>query len=98
MRLPASNPYLSQVLSRHADELLKGLEDTRTMRGRVEGLLISKLHTGSMGLSVIAAGMGLSGQTLFRRLKAEGATFAHKCRTEFAEAWRFIMPAKRNCR
>ena len=33
------------------------------------------LHKGDVGMDVIAAKMGVSRQTLFRRLKAEGVTF-----------------------
>ena len=33
------------------------------------------LHTGEVGVEHIAAGLGMSRQTLFRRLKAEGTTF-----------------------
>ena len=75
VRLPASNPYLAQVLSKHADALLKRLENSKTIRGRVESLLIPSLHTEPMGMRTIAGKMGLSRQTLSRRLKAEGVTF-----------------------
>jgi AraC-like DNA-binding protein len=75
VRLPASNPYLAQVLSKHAEALLKRLENSKTIRGRVESLLIPSLHTEPAGMQTIAGKMGLSRQTLSRRLKAEGVTF-----------------------
>jgi AraC-like DNA-binding protein len=34
------------------------------------------LHKGEVGMDGIAAALGVSRQTLFRRLKAEGVTFA----------------------
>ena len=67
--------YVFGVLSERAEELLKELEGARTARGKVESLLMPILHTGDIGVDAIATKMGVSRQTLFRRLKAEGATF-----------------------
>jgi AraC-like DNA-binding protein len=75
MKLPRTNPYLSEVLSARAEELLKSLKMSKTMRGRVENLLIPILHTGEASMDMIAVKLGLSRQTLFRKLKAEGITF-----------------------
>ena len=75
LTLPRTNPYLSHVLRAHADELLENLERARSTRGRVEGLLIPLLHTGQASIEIIARKMGLSRQTLFRKLKAEGVSF-----------------------
>src|SRR5947209_4819060 len=75
MKLPRTNPYLSEVLSARAEELLKSLEMSKTMRGRVENILIPILHTGEASMDMIAVKLGLSRQTLFRKLKAEGITF-----------------------
>jgi AraC-like DNA-binding protein len=67
--------YVFGVLSERADALLKSLENSKTMRGRVESLLLTLLHKGDVGIEVIAEKMALSRQTLFRKLKAEGTTF-----------------------
>ena len=45
------------------------------MRGRVEGLLMPILHTGEAGIEGVAARLGISRQTLFRRLREEGTSF-----------------------
>lgn len=74
-RIPQTNPYLSQILTTHAEELLKNLENSKSIRGRVESLLLSILHTGEASMDTIAAKLGISRQTLFRKLKAEGVTF-----------------------
>ncbi|HEY0437293.1 MAG TPA: AraC family transcriptional regulator [Phenylobacterium sp.] len=71
-RLPR---YVFGVLTQHADELLHSLETNKTVRGRVEGLLMPRLHTGDTGMDRVAAKLGMSRQTLFRKLKAEGVTF-----------------------
>ena len=67
--------YVFGVLSEHAEALLKSLETSKSVRGQVESLLMPILHTGEAGIERIAGKMGLSRQTLFRRLKAEGVTF-----------------------
>lgn len=67
--------YVFGVLSEHADALLRSLESASTMRGRVESLLMPILHTGEANMNRIAGRLGVSRQTLFRRLKAEGVTF-----------------------
>jgi AraC-like DNA-binding protein len=67
--------YVFGVLSEHADVLLKSLEDSKSTRGRVESLLMPILHKGEASMDAIAGKMGISRQTLFRQLKAEGTTF-----------------------
>jgi len=73
--LPRANPHLSQALIARADELLKSLESSKTTRGEVEKLLTANLASGTTSIDVIARQLGVSRQTLFRRLKAEGVTF-----------------------
>jgi AraC-like DNA-binding protein len=70
-----TNPYLARILNAHAEELLKKLESTKSIRGRVESLLMLGLHIGEANVNTIARKLGLSRQTLFRKLKAEGVTF-----------------------
>ena len=75
LRLPRPRPYVFGVLSERAEGLLRSLESSKTTRGRVESLLVPILHTGDAGMDFIAARMGMSRPTLYRRLKEEGATF-----------------------
>jgi AraC-like DNA-binding protein len=72
---PHASRYVFGILSAHAEELLKSLEQSKSIRGRVESLLMPILHTGEASVGLIAGKLGLSRQTLFRKLKAEGATF-----------------------
>jgi AraC-like DNA-binding protein len=71
-RLPR---YVFGVLSERADALLADLESAKSIRAKVERLLMARLHTGDASMDEIAAELGQSRQTLFRRLKAEGVTF-----------------------
>jgi AraC-like DNA-binding protein len=67
--------FVFGVLIEHAEALLHDLESATTMRGQVEKLLLPVLHTGEASVDAIAARLGVSRQTLYRNLKAEGATF-----------------------
>lgn len=67
--------YVFGVLVERADDLLRELEDQRTVRGRVEAELLPLLHTGEISADSVARALGFSRQTLFRKLKAEGATY-----------------------
>ncbi|MGA7714096.1 MAG: AraC family transcriptional regulator [Rhizomicrobium sp.] len=75
LKNPLPSRYVFGILSERADALLKSLEDSKSTRGRVESLLMPILHTGDVNMETIAGKMGLSRQTLFRKLKAEGASF-----------------------
>lgn len=70
------NRYVFGILSERADALLKSLESAKTVKGRVEALLVPVLHTGDACMEQVAEKLGVSRQTLYRRLKAEGVTFA----------------------
>lgn len=74
-RIAVTPRYVFGILSAHAEALLASLEGAKTCRGRVEGLLMPILHTGEASIALIAGKMGLSRQTLFRRLRTEGVTF-----------------------
>lgn len=72
-RLPS---YAFGVLTEHADVLLDALARRATVRSQVERLLMPMLHTGPARIDTVAARLNVSRQTLYRRLKAEGVTFA----------------------
>ena len=67
--------YVFGVLSEHAQGLMDELEKSKTTRGRVEAQILPSLHTGAASIDTIARTLGMSRQTLYRRLKEEGATF-----------------------
>lgn len=73
----AQNPrYVFGVLTEKADALLEQQAATESLRGRVEALLLPVLHQGPIGGDDVAAQLAISRTTLFRRLKAEGTSFA----------------------
>jgi len=70
-----ANAYVFGVFNERAEALLKRLQESSTVRGRVESLLLPRLHLGEADMETTARAMGLSRQTLYRRLKAEGTSF-----------------------
>lgn len=72
---PSSSRPVHDVLKAHSEALLEKLESTKSTRGRVEDLLTPLLHDGEATMDTIASQLGISRQSLFRRLKAEGVTF-----------------------
>lgn len=72
---PQMSQYASSVMTAHAEALLEQLARSDSMRGRVERALIPILHSGEVHVDRIASELGVTRQTLFRRLKAEGVTF-----------------------
>lgn len=69
------NPYVFGLLSEHAQQLMINLEQSKTVRGQVEAALLPLLHTQDTGMDAIAGTLGMSRQTLYRRLREEGVTF-----------------------
>lgn len=72
---PFSSSPAREVLTAHAEAMLEKLESLKSMRGRVESLMMPLLPEGGATVSAVAGQLGLSRQSLFRKLKAEGATF-----------------------
>lgn len=68
--------YVFGVFTRHADGLLDALGRTGTLRASLEARMLAGLHEGTLSMDRIARDLGMSRQTLYRRLKDEGATFA----------------------
>jgi AraC-like DNA-binding protein len=74
-RPPAPSSYASEVLTARAEELLVKLESSKSTRAHVEQLLVSAFETGDVSMNSIASQLGVSRQTLFRKLRSEGVTF-----------------------
>ncbi|EBA06747.1 AraC family transcriptional regulator [Sagittula stellata] len=68
--------YVFGVFTRHADGLMQALAENDTLRAAVEARVLADLHEGTLSMDRIARDLGMSRQTLYRRLKDEGVTFA----------------------
>jgi AraC-like DNA-binding protein len=67
---------LNGTLTGHADAMLARLDHHQSWRLRVEQVLNARLREGAPDSTSVAHSLGVSRQTLFRRLKAEGTSFA----------------------
>lgn len=75
LRINTENRYAFGVLTERAEALLDSLRQSDSVKSAVEKRLLTSLHTGDISITMIASQMGVSRQTLYRRLKAEGVTF-----------------------
>jgi AraC-like DNA-binding protein len=72
----ALQPALAgRILAQRADSLLRDLDAGRSTRGQVETVLRSLLRNSTASVASVAAKLGVSRQTLFRRLRAEGTSY-----------------------
>ncbi|MCZ8061282.1 MAG: AraC family transcriptional regulator ligand-binding domain-containing protein [Novosphingobium sp.] len=67
--------YAFALFCAHADTLLAELDAARSVAGQVERAVLPVLHTGTVTAEGVARQLGLSGQGLYRALRAEGTTF-----------------------
>lgn len=67
--------YVFGVFTDRADALMARLEADRSLRGRLEARLLPVLHRGEVSMDALASELGMSRQTLYRRLRDEGTTF-----------------------
>lgn len=75
-RFDAGKEYVFGIFTRHADALMAELSTRRTARAAVEARMLADLHEGALSMDAVARDLGMSRQTLYRRLRDEGATFA----------------------
>jgi len=69
------NVYAFGVLTKHADRLVAALADDDRLPARVERAVLPALHRGEVRMAAVAETLGMSRQTLYRRLAADGARF-----------------------
>jgi len=70
------NAYAFGIFTQHADKLLAALQAETSIRAQIEAQILPKLHEGTLSMDRVAKDLGMSRQTLYRRLKAENVTFA----------------------
>jgi len=78
--------YVFGIFAEKADRLMEDLARDATVRGRVEAHLLPLLHRGEVPMDEVARALGMSRQTLYRRLRDEGARYA-----EVLDALRRLM-------
>jgi AraC-like DNA-binding protein len=72
---PQAQPYVGRVLTEHANALLERADAAGPYRRRVQESILLQLPHGPAGVDRTARALGMSRQTLYRRLKDEGTSF-----------------------
>lgn len=67
--------YVLGILTDHADRLLKKIVEPNSVSEQVTSHLATLIHTGDATAESAAHALGMSRQTLYRRLKVEGTSF-----------------------
>jgi AraC-like DNA-binding protein len=67
--------YVFDILSRHAEGLLKSAPMQSEFSAKLERLIMAELHTGEVTIEWVSQRLNLSRQSIYRRLKAENTTF-----------------------
>jgi AraC-like DNA-binding protein len=91
--------YAFSLFCAHADSLLAELDAAQSVSGQVERAVLPILHTGTVSAQGVARLLGLSGQGLYRALRAEGTTFEEllaALRHRFAQGYLAQQRASQN--
>ncbi|MEM6925877.1 MAG: AraC family transcriptional regulator ligand-binding domain-containing protein [Myxococcota bacterium] len=75
-RLSPVNAYARDLFTQHADRLLSELAERSSVQAQLERWMLAELSAGAVSMDRAARQLGMSRQTLYRRLKEEGLTFA----------------------
>lgn len=75
LRLPQSNRYVFGLFIDRAEALMAEMQANSSWRGQVETILLARLHSGRLRMEDIAAAIGVSKTSLYRRLAEEGCSF-----------------------
>ncbi|MBF0278907.1 MAG: AraC family transcriptional regulator [SAR324 cluster bacterium] len=74
-RLSDFNPYLHEILIKHADELLHQLSSGKKLQDQVCTYIFDHLSKGEVDIEMVALHLNMSRWTLTRKLKEEGTSF-----------------------
>ena len=87
-----ADPFLSQLLTKYAEEVRSSKEGAKdTFRGVVERTIAELMPHGNARAVEIARRLGMSPRTLMRRLAAEGLTLGEILSELRADlAWRYL--------
>jgi len=76
VEIDKSSRYVFGMFTERADALVSSLEQTTSLRGQIEAYLLPILHSGDVSISKVAEKFAVNRNTLHRRLRKEGVTFA----------------------
>jgi AraC-like DNA-binding protein len=72
---PNPQPYIKELLSRHADTLEEEIDKNKLFQDKVRKIVLSHLESGSVNLEVIAKELNVSSRSIYRKLKSENTFY-----------------------
>jgi AraC-like DNA-binding protein len=75
VRNPNPQPYIKEILARHADKLKIELEKSKGFQDKVRKIIIKHLDSGNVNMEMISNELNLSSRTLCRKLKEENISY-----------------------
>jgi AraC-like DNA-binding protein len=72
---PNPQPYIREILARHADKLKIELEKSKGFQDKMRKIIIKNLDTGNVNMEMISNELNLSIRTLYRKLKEENISY-----------------------
>jgi AraC-like DNA-binding protein len=72
---PNPQPYVKEVLARHADTLQKEIEKSKLFQDIVRKIVLRRLESGPANLEVIAKELNVSSRSIYRKLKSENISY-----------------------
>ncbi|MBC2713756.1 MAG: AraC family transcriptional regulator [Desulfobacteraceae bacterium] len=87
--IASRDPYLQKIFKKHAELLLKKLDGSESLQGKVCEQIMTHLPQGGTDIKKVSRAMNMDRSTLYRQLKLEGTTFKNlllKTRQELAKS------------
>jgi AraC-like DNA-binding protein len=87
---PNPQPYIKEVLTRHANMLHKELEKKKLFQNTVGKIIMKHLESGSVNLETIAKELNVSSRTVYRKLRNENLSYKsllNEVRKQLAQAY-----------
>jgi len=72
---PNPQPYVKELLTRHADTLQKEIERSKLFQDKVRKIVLRRLESGSANLEVIAKELNVDSRSIYRKLKSENTSY-----------------------
>lgn len=72
---PNPQPYVKELLTRHANILQKEIEGSKLFQDKVRKIVMMHLEAGSVNLEVIAKELNVNSRSIYRKLKNENTSY-----------------------
>ena len=87
---PHPQPYIKEILSRHAEKLVTELDQSKRFQDRVKKVITKHLSAGDVNMETTSKELHLSSRTVYRKLREENIsykTLLNETRRQLAQAY-----------